>query len=222
MQAISIRVVASLTAALAMAGCVSIQQPDGTIRRSFSPGSLFGDKPEPVQSESANVRPVLAPVAPAIAPPIAAGKARTAVSPAAQGSNAGVAIGARARTQLQQVLSCASSGKNFGQAETVLRQIGWTSSQGVEPVELPEPVKVFGFDVTRVAITREGDVHTYRSYLPEVNQKRLLKAAALKLDKDTHVHARTTKLGKLEAGTDGGETTLTCTIKADLAASQGK
>lgn len=233
MPGFSIRAVAGLAMLAALGACVTTTQPDGSTRRSFSLDSLLGkDKPDSEAADPLLLPPSVAPAPVPVPAPAASGKANGKTSskikpgkgPAAAAVAASTtpaapsAINARARLQFQQALSCIAAGKSFSQAETVLRQIGWTSSQGMEPVELPESVKVFGLNVGKVAIAREGSVQTYRSFFPGVSDKQLVKAAALKKADDSSVYARATSLGKLELGNDAGEPTLSCTVKVDPAA----
>ena len=56
-------------------------------------------------------------------------------------------VDAKAKAQLEQALSCTAIGPRFELAESLLKQSGWNPDQGVTPVTLAEPVKVYGFSV---------------------------------------------------------------------------
>lgn len=122
---------------------------------------------------------------------------------------------AKAKAQLEQALGCAAIGPRFESAESLLKQSGWNSDQGVTPVALAEPVKVYGFSVRKVAVSRDGGEQTYRSYLPSITVQQLAKSASLKLGKDGKTYGRLTKVGVLAAGMAGGEATLTCTVNTE-------
>jgi hypothetical protein len=122
---------------------------------------------------------------------------------------------AKAKVQLEQALGCAAIGPRFESAESLLKQSGWNSDQGVTPVALAEPVKVYGFSVRKVAVSRDGGEQTYRSYLPSITVQQLAKSASLKLGKDGKTYGRLTKVGVLSAGMEGGEATLTCTVNTE-------
>lgn len=121
----------------------------------------------------------------------------------------------KARALLEQALACTAIGKRFDFAESALKQAGWRPDHGVSPIALPEPLKVFGLDTSKIAISRDGGEQTYRSFLPGVNSQQVVKAASLKLGKDGKSYGRATKLGVLTLGTENGETTLTCTVDAE-------
>lgn len=120
-----------------------------------------------------------------------------------------------AKAQLEQALGCAAIGPRFELAESRLKQSGWNPDQGVTPVTLAEPVKVYGFSVRKVAASRDGGEQIYRSYLPGLTFQQLAKAASLKLGKDGKTYGRLTKVGVLSAGMEGGEATLTCTVNTE-------
>ncbi|MEW9898381.1 hypothetical protein ABWL39_07095 [Chitinivorax sp. PXF-14] len=121
----------------------------------------------------------------------------------------------KARALLERALSCTGIGKRFDFAESALKQAGWRPEQGVSPIALPEPLKVYGLNTTKIAISRDGGEQTYRSFLPGVNSQQVVKAASLKLGKDGKSYGRATKLGVLTLGTENGETTLTCTVDTE-------
>lgn len=122
---------------------------------------------------------------------------------------------AKAKTQLEQALACSAIGQRFDLAESMLKQTGWNPDQGVTPVTLAEPVKVFGVSVRKVAVSRDGGEQTYRSYLPGLTVQQLAKSASLKLGKDGKTYGRLTKVGVLSASMEGGEATLTCTVNTE-------
>ena len=121
----------------------------------------------------------------------------------------------KARALLEQALACTAIGKRFDFAEAALKQAGWRPEQGVSPIALPTPLKVYGLNISKIAISRDGGEQTYRSFLPGVNSQQVVKAASLKLGKDGKSYGRTTKLGVLTLGTENGETTLTCTVDTE-------
>ena len=124
-------------------------------------------------------------------------------------------VDAKAKAQLEQVLACIAIGQRFDLAETLLKQAGWRPDQGITPVTLGDPVKVYGFSVRKVAVSRDGGEQTYRSYLTGVSIQQLVKSASLKLGKDGKTYGRLTKVGVLSAGMEGSETTLTCTVSTE-------
>lgn len=124
-------------------------------------------------------------------------------------------MNAAANTHLEQALACLSISRQFDQAEAVLKQAGWHRDQGITPVTLAEPVKVYGFNTRKIAVARDGGEQIYRSFLPGISVQQTVKSASLKLGKDGRTYGRVTKLGVLEAGTDNGETTLTCTVNTE-------
>lgn len=130
-------------------------------------------------------------------------------TPPASSNESSQPADAKAKVQLEQALGCAAIGSRFESAESLLKQSGWNSDQGVTPVALAEPVKVYGFSVRKVAVSRDGGEQTYRSYLPSVTVQQLAKSASLKLGKDGKTYGRLTKVGVLSAGMEGGEATLT-------------
>jgi hypothetical protein len=136
--------------------------------------------------------------------------------PSASSSGASQPVVAKAKAQLEQALGCTAIGPRFELAESMLKQSGWNSDQGVTPVALAEPVKVYGFSVRKVAVSRDGGEQTYRSYLPGLTIQQLAKLASLKLGKDGKTYGRLTKVGVLSAGMEGGEATLTCTVNTEV------
>lgn len=136
-------------------------------------------------------------------------------TPPASSNESSQPADAKAKVQLEQALGCAAIGSRFESAESLLKQSGWNSDQGVTPVALAEPVKVYGFSVRKVAVSRDGGEQTYRSYLPSVTVQQLAKSASLKLGKDGKTYGRLTKVGVLSAGMEGGEATLTCTVNTE-------
>jgi len=122
---------------------------------------------------------------------------------------------AKVRVQLEQALACTTVGKRFDQVESALQRVGWNFDQGIDPIKLPEPVKVFGLNARKIAVSRGGWLHTYRSFLPGITQQQVVKAASLKRGKDGTSYGRVTKLGVLEVGVEDGETTLTCTVDVE-------
>jgi hypothetical protein len=136
-------------------------------------------------------------------------------TPPAVSNEASQPVDAKAKAQLEQALGCAAIGPRFGLAESMLKQSGWNSDQGVTPVALAEPLKVYGFSVRKVAVSRDGGEQTYRSYLPSITVQQLAKSASLKLGKDGKTYGRLTKVGVLSAGMEGGEATLTCTVNTE-------
>ena len=136
-------------------------------------------------------------------------------TPPASSNESSQPADAKAKVQLEQALGCAAIGPRFESAESLLKQSGWNSDQGVTPVALAEPVKVYGFSVRKVAVSRDGGEQTYRSYLPSITVQQLAKSASLKLGKDGKTYGRLTKVGVLSAGMEGGEATLTCTVNTE-------
>lgn len=53
-------------------------------------------------------------------------------------------VDAKAKTQLEQALACTAIGQRFDLAETLLKQAGRRPDQGITPVTLGDPVKVYG------------------------------------------------------------------------------
>lgn len=144
--------------------------------------------------------------------------ANAASSPAAARSAVNqveLPMDARAMAQLEQALACTAIGKRFDLAEAALKQVGWRPDQGVTPVALVEPVKVYGFGARKIAVARDGGEQTYRSFLSGVSLQQVVKAASLTLGKDRKTYGRVTKLGVLSAATENGETTLTCTVTTE-------
>ena len=121
----------------------------------------------------------------------------------------------KARALLEQALACTAIDKHFDFAESALKQAGWRPEQGVSPIALPAPLKVYGLNTSKIAISRDGGEQTYRSFLPGVNSQQVVKAASLKLGKDGKRYGRATKLGVLTLGAENGETTLTCTVDTE-------
>lgn len=97
----------------------------------------------------------------------------------------------------------------------MLKQSGWKPDQGIQPVTLGNPVKVYGLSVRKVAVKRDGVEHIYRSHLPGVTVQQLVKAASLKLGRDGKTYGRLTQVGVLSADMEGGEATLTCTVDTE-------
>ncbi len=135
--------------------------------------------------------------------------------PPASSNGASQPVDAKTKAQLEQALSCTVIGPRFELAESLLKQSGWNPDQGVTPVTLAEPVKVYGFSVRTVAVSRDGGEQTYRSYLPGLTVHQLAKSASLKLGKDGRTYGRLTKVGVLSAGMEGSEATLTCTVNTE-------
>lgn len=121
----------------------------------------------------------------------------------------------RAKTQLEQALACNAIAPHFERAESVLKQAGWRQDQGITPVALAEPLKVYGLGIRKVAVSRDGFEHVYRSYVPGGSIAQLVKSASLKLGKDGKNYGRLTKVGVLTAEMEGGEATLTCTVDTE-------
>lgn len=130
---------------------------------------------------------------------------------------ANTSLDARVRSQLERALSCSALDPQFTLAESALNQMGWRQSQGVTPVTLPGPVQVYGFEARKVAISRDGFEHIYRSFLEGVDLQRVVKAASLKIGKDGKTFGRVTRIGVLTAETQGAVTTLTCTVETESA-----
>ena len=104
--------------------------------------------------------------------------------PPASSNGASQPVDAKTKAQLEQALSCTAIGPRFELAESLLKQSGWNADQGVTLVTLAEPVKVYGFSVRKVAVSRDGGEQTYRSYLPGLTVQQLAKSASLKMGKD--------------------------------------
>lgn len=144
--------------------------------------------------------------------------ANAAIKPAvasASRKEASQPVDAKTKAQLEQALSCTAIDPRFELAESLLKQSGWNPDQGVTPVTLTEPVKVYGVSVRKVAVSRDGGEETYRSYLPGLTVQQLAKSGSLKLGKDGKTYGRLTKVGVLSAGMEGGEATLTCTVNTE-------
>ncbi len=124
-------------------------------------------------------------------------------------------VDAKGKAQLDQALACTAISPRFDLAESMLKQAGWSPDQGIMPVTLTEQVKVYGFSVRRVAVSRDGGEQIYRSYLAGTTLQQLAKSASLKLGKDGKTYGRLTKVGVLSAGMEGGEATLTCTVNTE-------
>ncbi|WP_293502358.1 hypothetical protein [Roseateles sp.] len=137
-----------------------------------------------------------------------AAPAVSASAPASPGADA------RGRAQLESALSCKPFGK-FDAAGAWLASSGWRSGQGAVPVQLGTAVKVFGFSVSKVAVSRDGGEQVYRSFFKGVTSAQLVKAASLKLGKDGRAWGRVTPLGVLATGVEDGETALTCTVETE-------
>jgi hypothetical protein len=123
--------------------------------------------------------------------------------------------GPAAKAQLEQALACTAIATRFERAESLLKGAGWRPDQGVTPVTLAEPLQVYGFSIRKVAVSRDGFEHTYRSYVPGSTIPQLVKAASLKLGKDRTTYGRVTKAGVLSAEMEGNEATLTCTVDTE-------
>jgi hypothetical protein len=128
---------------------------------------------------------------------------------------ASIPMDAKAKSALEQALSCAGTGKSFGGAEQSLKQVGWRPDQGVMPISLAQQLKVLGLSTQKIAVSRDGGEQVYRSYLPGVSLQQVVKTASLKLGKDGKTYGRLTKHGVLSAGEEGSETTLTCTVNVE-------
>ena len=137
------------------------------------------------------------------------------IIPPVASNEASQPVDAKTKAQLEQALSCTAIGPRFELAEAMLKQSGWNPDQGVTPVTLAEPVKVYGVGVRKVAVSRDGGEQTYRSYLPGLTVQQLAKSASLKLGKDGKTYGRLTKIGVLSAAMVGGESTLTCTVNTE-------
>jgi hypothetical protein len=135
--------------------------------------------------------------------------------PPVSSNRASQPVDAKSKTQLEQALGCTAIGPRLELAESLLKQSGWNPDQGVTPVTLAEPVKVNGFSVRKVAVSRDGGEQTYRSYLPGLTVQQIAKSASLKLGKDGKTYGRLTKVGVLSAGMEGSEATLTCTVNTE-------
>lgn len=125
------------------------------------------------------------------------------------------AAASKARAQLEQALACTAIAPHFERAEALLKQAGWRQDQGITPVTLAEPLKVYGLSIRKVAVSRDGFEHTYRSYVEGGSIPQLVKAASLKLGKDGKNYGRLTKVGVLTAEMEGGEAMLTCTVDTE-------
>lgn len=136
-------------------------------------------------------------------------------APPASSNGPSQPVDAKTKAQLEQALGCAAIDPRFELAESLLKQSEWSSDQGVTPVTLTEPVKVYGLSVRKVAVSRDGGEQTYRSYLPGLTIQQLAKSASLKLGKDGKTYGRLTKVGVLSTGMEGGEVTLTCTVNTE-------
>lgn len=121
----------------------------------------------------------------------------------------------KARQILERALGCSAIDKQFNHAEAALKQVGWKPEQGVALVTLPEPLKIYGLSTSKIAVSRDGFEHTYRSVLSGVSVQQVIKAASLKLGKDGKSYGRATKIGVLTVGTENGETALTCTVDVE-------
>lgn len=147
------------------------------------------------------------------AAPAAAAAAPAAPAPAmAKGATSAKPASAKVKLRIEQSLSCANIFTSYDAAEAWLKQVGWRDG---ETVVLPQALKVYGLTTTKVAVFRDSGEHTYRSYFPGVSMKQLVKAASLKLGKDGLQYGRSGKGGVLTAATEGGETTLTCTVDTE-------
>lgn len=121
----------------------------------------------------------------------------------------------KGKAQLEQALACVSIGRQFDQAEAVLKQSGWQSDQSITPATLSVPINVYGFSSRKIAVSRDGGEQTYSTYLTGISLQQLVKAASLKLGKDGKTYGRVTKIGVLSAGLENGEITLTCTVNTE-------
>jgi len=130
------------------------------------------------------------------------------------GKSAAPPMNAKGKLQLEQALACTVFDR-FDLGEAALKQAGWSDDQGTKPVTLAEPVRVYGFSVRKVAVSRTGGEDTYSSYLTGASLQQVAQAASLKLGKDRRSYGRLTKLGVLSADTAGGEIVLTCTVDAE-------
>ncbi len=135
-----------------------------------------------------------------------------ATQPVAQPAPAApVTMSAKAKSGLERALSCEGIGSSFSSAEQALKRHGWRVDQGVTPISLGQPLKVFGLSTHTIAVSRDGGEQIYRSHLPGVSLRQVVKAAALKLGNDGKSFGRVTQHGVLTAIVDDGVTTLTCT-----------
>ena len=135
--------------------------------------------------------------------------------PSVSSNGASQPVDPKTKSQLEQALSCTAIDPRFELVESMLKQSGWNPDQGLTPVTPAAPVKVYGFSVRKVAVSRDGGEQTYRSYLPGLTVQQLAKSASLKLGKDGKTYGRLTKVGVLSAGMEGGEVTLTCTANTE-------
>jgi len=205
-----IQPIACTGVALLLAACAVEPQADGSTKVHLS----LSGAAKPAQDNAQNSGSAVRGQPPAVVEP-----AKTAPPPVPTTSRrepeAPKPMDAKAAQMLEQALSCATLGKSFGAAESALQQAGWRSDQGVTPVQLAQPLKVFGLGTQKIAVSRDGGEQVYRSYLPGVSLQQAVKAASLKLGKDRKTYGRLTKLGVLTVDTENGETTLTCTVDSE-------
>ena len=209
------RTLALLAAMTTLTACVTTQpQPDDSTKVNVSLGGLTGTGPNSAQA--AAPAPAPAPASASASRPAAVmSQARSAASPSAVAGKGRAPADPKARAQLEQALACKALPSNFDRAESMLKQAGWNSDQGITPVTLGAPIKVYGLSVSKVAVSRDGGEQTYRSHLPGATLQQIAKAASLKLGEDRQTYRRVTKLGVLSAAMEDGEATLTCTIDTE-------
>jgi hypothetical protein len=210
------RTLALLAAMTTLTACVTTQpQPDGSTKVNVSFGGMTGTSPN--SAPAAAPAPAPAPAStPAGRPAAVMSQARQAANPSASAvaGKGRAPVDLKARAQLEQALACKALPSSFNRAESMLKQAGWSSDQGITPVTLGAPIKVYGLSVSKIAVSRDGGEQTYRSHLPGTSLQQIAKAASLKLGKD-RTYSRMTKLGVLSASMEDGEATLTCTVNTE-------
>lgn len=144
-----------------------------------------------------------------------ANRASSAASSGASDKAVTQPVDTKALAQLERALACTAIASRFDSAEAWLKRAGWHPDQGIAPLTLAEPVKVHGFNVRKVAVSRDSGEQAYRSYFAGVTVQQLVKSASLKLGKDGKTYGRVTKVGVLSAGMEGSEATLTCTANTE-------
>ena len=92
---------------------------------------------------------------------------------------------------------------------------GLAAEQGVSPIALPEPLKVYGLNTSKIAISHDGGEQTLavsaRREFATGGQGGILEARQGRQE----LRPRDQKLGVLTLGTENGETTLTRTIDTE-------
>jgi hypothetical protein len=121
-------------------------------------------------------------------------------------------LSAKAKSALEQALSCNGRNADWPAAEAALKQAGWKFEQGIDPVALPWSLKVYGFNTQTAAFALDGGEQTYKSFFPGVTSAQLIKAAGLSLGKDKKSFGRATKGGVLTVDTEAGMGVLRCTV----------